>query len=101
MVSIIVIPIIIVSIIGLVSYLLYRFVIYDVLCSRSVDRTLQRYSIKKTQFQIIKEYYDGKGDNISEKEIKNLVKYYRQREPDQFLIMYDAIRDKLNTSDND
>jgi len=52
---------------------------------------------KKTQYQIIKEYHESKGKEISEKEILFLQKRYRQREPDQFLSMYDSIRDKSDT----
>jgi len=40
------------------------------------------------------------GEKISEKEISQLEKRYRQHEPEQFLIMYDAIRDKSRTSEN-
>ena len=69
-------------------------VIFDYLCNRSVNSTLQRYNIKKTQFQIISEYYQNKGESISEKRILQLTKQYRQREPEQFLAMYDSIREK-------
>jgi len=47
--------------------------------------------------QIIKEYHEFKGKEISEKEILFLQKRYRQREPDQFLSMYDAMRDRADT----
>ena len=60
---------------------------------RSVNQTLQKYNIKKTPYQIIKEYYDTKGEDISDKEIQTLEKNYRQNEPEQFLAMYDAIRE--------
>ena len=93
MVSIIIIPILIVTVIGLSGYLVYRFLIYDLYCKRSVNRSLQKYNIQKTPFEIIKEYYASKGEEISHKEIQNLEKNYRQNEPDQFLAMYDAIRD--------
>lgn len=92
MASPIIIPIVIVAAAGLAGYLIYRFVIYDAMCSRSIERTLQKYKIKKTQFQIVKEYYDDKGEAISDREIRALVKHYRQNEPDQFLVMYDAVR---------
>ena len=62
-------------------------------CKRSVSRSLKKYDIQKTPFEIIKEYYASKGEEISHKEIQNLEKNYRQNEPDQFLAMYDAIRD--------
>lgn len=93
MASVIIIPIILVTIIGLSGYLVYRFFIYDLLCKRSVNQTLQKYNIKKTPSQIIKEYYDIKKEHISDKEIQNIEKNYRQNEPEQFLAMYDTIRD--------
>ena len=93
MAAIIIIPILIVTIIGLSSYLAYRFLIYDLYCKRSVNKSLQKYNIKKTPSQIIKEYYENKGEQISHQEIQNLEKNYRQNEPDQFLAMYDTIRD--------
>lgn len=94
MASILIIPIIFVAIIGLSGYLVYRFFVYDLLCKRSVSQSLQKYNIKKTPSQIIKEYYSNKGEQISHKEIQNLEKNYRQNEPEQFLVMYDALRDK-------
>lgn len=94
MVAVIIIPLAIVVIVGIVGYLIYRFVIYDYLCNRSVNETLRKYNIKKTQFQIIKEYYEHKGELVSEKVISQLAKQYRQKEPEQFLTMYDSIRDK-------
>ncbi len=93
MASIIIIPIIIVAIVGLSGYLAYRFLIYDLYCKRSVNQSLQKYNIKKTPSQIIKEYYDNRGEKLTHKEIQNLEKNYRQNEPEQFLAMYDAIRD--------
>ena len=99
MAAIIIIPILIVAIIGLSGYLAYRFLIYDLYCKRSVNQSLQKYNIKKTPSQIIKEYYDNKGEQISHQEIQNLEKNYRQNEPDQFLAMYDAIRDNKKYRD--
>lgn len=93
MVSVIVIPIIIVAIVGLAGYLVYRFVLFDMLCKRSVDSTLRKYNITKTPSQIIKDYYENKGEKISHKEIQIIEKNYRQNEPEQFLAMYDAVRD--------
>ena len=98
MVTPIVIPIVIVAIIGISGYAIYRFIIYDLICNKKVNETLRRYNIKKTQSQIIKEYHQSKGENISEKEISHLQKHYRQHEPEQFLAMYDAVR---NNSKND
>ncbi len=97
MVVFIIIPLTIVAIVGTVGYLVYRFLLNDYLCNRSVNATLREYNIKKTQYQIIKEYHESKGKEISEKDILHLQKRYRQREPDQFLSMYDSIRDKSDT----
>ena len=100
MAAIIIIPILVVAIIGLSGYLAYRFLIYDLYCKRSVNQSLQKYNIKKTQSQIIKEYYENKGESISHQEIQNLEKNYRQNEPEQFLAMYDAIRDYQKDKEN-
>ena len=94
MLALIIIPLVISATIGILGYLIYRLVIFDYLCDRSVNATLQKYYIKKTQFQIIKEYYENKGEIVSEKVISQLAKQYRQKEPEQFLTMYDSIRDK-------
>jgi len=94
MVTALIIPAFIVIIVGLSGYLVYRFVLYDLLCKRSISQTLRKYNIKRTPGQIIKEYYNNKGEQISDKEIQKMEKNYRQHEPDQFLVMYDAIRDK-------
>ena len=99
MVSPIIIPIVIVAIVGILGYAIYRFVIYDFLCNKTVNETLRKYSIKKTQSQIIKEYHESKGETISDKKISQLEKHYRQHEPEQFLAMYDAVRKK--STDND
>ena len=95
MASVIIIPIVIVAIVGISAYLVYRFALYDMMCKRSVNNTLQKYNIKKTPSQIIKEYYTNKGEEISHKEVEILEKNYRQNEPEQFLVMYDAIRNNL------
>jgi len=99
MVAIILFPLVSVAIVGITGYLIYRFVLYDYFCNRSVNGTLRELSIKKTQFQIIKEYHENKGEKISDKEISHLEKHYRQHEPEQFLAMYDAIRDKSKNSE--
>jgi len=96
MVTAIIIPILVVAIVGLGGYAIYRFVIYDFMCNKSVNETLRKYNIKKTQSQIIKEYHQSKGETISEKEVSHLEKHYRQHEPEQFLAMYDAVRKKSN-----
>jgi hypothetical protein len=94
MVAVIIIPLSIVAIIGITGYLIYRYVIFDFLSNKSVNDTLKKYNIKKTQFEIIKEYYEAKGDSMSYKEILRLVKQYRRKEPEQFLAMYDSVREK-------
>jgi len=92
-----IIPITLVATLGISGYLGYRFLLHDFLCNRSVNATLKEFNIKKTQYQIIKEYHAFKGKEISEKEILFLQKRYRQREPDQFLSMYDAMRNKADS----
>ena len=98
MAAVIIIPIVIVAIVGISGYFIYRYVIYDFLCKRTVDETLRKYKIKKTPSQIIQEYHKNKGESISDKEIQSLEKHYRQHEPEQFLVMYDAIRNKTDTN---
>ena len=95
----IVIPLGIVAAVGISGYLLYRYVLFDYFCNRSVNQTLREYNIKKTPSQIIKEYHENKGEKISEKEISQLEKQYRQHEPEQFLSMYDSIRDKSKNNE--
>ena len=89
-----IIPISIVAILGISGYLVYRFVIFDILANNAVNNTLRRYNIKKTQFEIIKEFHENKGENLTDGEINRLAKQYRRNEPDQFLSMYDNLRDK-------
>tara|TARA_Y100001960_G_C14627675_1_gene804085 strand:- start:857 stop:1150 length:294 start_codon:yes stop_codon:yes gene_type:complete len=88
-----IIPISIVAILGISGYLVYRFVIFDILANKAVNDTLRRYNIKKTQFEIIKEFNENKGEHLSDREINRLAKHYRRNEPDQFLSMYDNLRD--------
>jgi len=94
MVSAIIIPIAIVGILGIAGYLIYKFLIFDFLCNKSVNDTLKKYDIKKTQFQIIKDYQNQQGILSSNSEISRLAKQYRQNEPEQFLAMYDSTREK-------
>jgi len=89
-----IIPIAVVAIIGVSGYLVYRYVIFDILANNSINNTLKRYNIKKTQFEIIKEFNENKGESLSDTEINRLAKRYRREEPDQFLSMYDNLRDK-------
>ena len=99
MASLLIIPIIIVAVIGLTGYFVYRFVIFDFMCKRAVNQNLQKYNIKKTPSQIIQEYYKIQGKEISQKEVKMIEKQYRQNEPEQFLVMYDSIRDLKHQED--
>jgi len=99
LIAALIIPISLVAIVGIIGFLIYRFVLHDFMCNRSVNATLKEFHIKKTQFQIIKEYHAFKGKEISDKEISFLQKRYRQREPDQFLSMYDKMRDKSDSSE--
>ncbi len=101
MVGAIIIPLTVVAVVGIAGYLIYRFGLYDYLCNRSVNGTLRKYNIKKTQFQIIKEFREGKGEKISDKEISHMEKHYRQHEPEEFLAMYEATRDKSKNNEND
>ena len=79
---------------GISGYLVYRFIIFDILANSTINNTLKKYNIKKTQYDIIKEFHANKGENLTDSEIKNLAKQYRRNEPDQFLAMYDTLRDK-------
>ena len=99
MASPLIIPIIIVVIIGLTGYFVYRFLIFDFMCKRDVNQMLQKYNIKKTPAQIIREYYKSKGEQIPHVEVKTLEKKYRQKEPEQFLAMYDSVRDLRRSED--
>ena len=91
--AVLIIPILIVTIIALSSYLVYKFLIQNLLSKRSITQTLEKYNINQTTSQIIKEYYENKGESLSDQEIQKLEKNYIQNEPEQFLAMYDAIRD--------
>ena len=51
MVNAIIIPIAIVAIAGISGYLIYRFVLYDYFCKKSVNETLRNYNIKKRNFK--------------------------------------------------
>jgi len=91
--SAIIIPIIVVAILGLAGYLIYRYALFDLMCKASVNRTLKSYDIQKTPFEIIREFHARKGRNLSDAEIRGLEKRYRQTDPDEFLAMYDSIRE--------
>lgn len=92
-----IIPVTIVAILGIAGYLIYRFLIFDYLSNKSINDTLQKYRIDKTPFEIVKEYFENKGESLSDGEISRLVKQYRQKEPEQFLAMYDFLRDHSKT----
>ena len=93
MAAVIIIPILIVTLIAASSYIVYALLLRDFLSKRSINKTLEKYNIKKSPFEIIKEYYEIKNESLSDNEIKKLEKKYRRNEPEQFLTMYDAIRD--------
>ena len=93
MAPVIIIPILVVTVIALSSYLVYKLFLQSLLSKRSLTQTLEKYNIDKTPSQIIKEYYENKGESLSHQEIQKLEKNYIQNEPEQFLAMYDAIRD--------
>jgi hypothetical protein len=94
MVFVIIIPLTIVAVLGITGYLIYSFIVLDFLRNRSLNNTLKKYAIKETPFEIIRKYYQIKGQTLSQKEISRLVKQYKKEEPEQFLAMYDTIRDK-------
>jgi len=93
MAAVIIIPILIVTLIAASSYIVYALLLRDFLSKRSINKTLEKYNIKKSPFEIIKEYYEIKNESLSDHEIKKIEKKYRRNEPEQFLTMYDAIRD--------
>ena len=97
MAAVIIIPILIVVLIAASSYIVYALLLRDFLSKRSINQTLEEYNIKKTPFQIIKEYYQIKNESLTDKQIQKIEKKYRQNEPEQFLTMYDAIRDNDKT----
>ncbi|MDE0832013.1 MAG: hypothetical protein OSA03_02650 [Nitrosopumilus sp.] len=97
MAAVIIIPILIVVLIAASSYIVYALLLRDFLSKRSINQTLEKYNIKKSPFEIIKEYYEMKNESLSDQEIKKIEKKYRRNEPEQFLTMYDAIRDNDKT----
>ena len=99
MAPVIIIPILVVTVIALSSYLVYKLFLQSLLSKRSLTQTLEKYNIDKTPSQIIKEYYENKGESLSNHEIQKLEKNYRKNEPEQFLAMYDAIRDNNKTKE--
>ena len=99
MAAIIIIPILVVTVVAISSYLVYTLFLRDLLSKRSISQTLEKYNIDKTPSQIIKEYYENKGESLSNHEIQKLEKNYRKNEPEQFLAMYDAIRDNDKTKE--
>ena len=99
MAAIIIIPILVVVLIAVSSYLVYTLLLRDFFSKRSINQTLEKYNIEKTPSQIIKEYYENKGESLSHQELQKLEKNYIKNEPEQFLAMYDAIRDSDKTKE--
>jgi hypothetical protein len=99
MAPVIIIPILVVTVIALSSYLVYKLFLQSLLSKRSLTQTLEKYNIDKTPSQIIKEYYENKGESLSHQELQKLEKNYIKNEPEQFLAMYDAIRDSDKTKE--
>jgi hypothetical protein len=99
MAPVIIIPILVVTVIALSSYLVYKLFLQSLLSKRSLTQTLEKYNIDKTPSQIIKEYYENKGESLSHQELQKLEKNYIKNEPEQFLAMYDAIRDNNKTKE--
>jgi len=97
MVVILIIPLSIVAVIGISGYLVYRYILSGFLSNKSINDTLKKYDIKKTPFEIIKEYYQSKGEPLSDQEISRLEKQYKRKEPEQFLAMYDSTRENTKT----
>ena len=91
--AVIIIPILVVSMVAISTYLVYQLFLKNFLAKRSISQTLEKYNIQKTPFQIIKEYHENKGENLTHDEIQKLEKNYTINEPEQFLAMYDAIRE--------
>ena len=91
--AVIIIPILVVSIVAISTYLVYQLFLKNFLAKRSISQTLEIYNIQKSPFQIIKEYHENKGENLTHEEIQKLEKNYTRNEPEQFLAMYDAIRE--------
>ncbi len=90
-----IIPLLLACAAGIGGYLIYRYVVYDAMCKMSVNRILSSYDIRKTPSQIIREFHEIiRGEKISEKQVRMLEKRYRQTDPDQFLEMYDALRER-------
>ena len=99
MAAVIIIPILVVTVVAISSYLVYQLFLRDLLSKRSISKTLEKYNIEKTPSQIIEEYYENKGKSLSHQEIQKLEKNYRKNEPEQFLAMYDSIRDNDKTKE--
>ena len=97
--GVIIIPILVVSIVAISTYLVYQLFLKNFLAKRSISQTLEKYNIQKTPSQIIKEYHENKGEHLTHEEIQKLEKNYTRNEPEQFLAMYDAIRDNDKSKD--
>ena len=75
MIAIIIIPILVVALVTIPSYLVYKLFLKDLLSKQSILKTLKKYNIDKTPSQIIREYYENKGESLSHKEIEKIKKY--------------------------
>lgn len=95
MATALIIPLVVAAIAGLVGYLIYRYIVFDAMCKSTVNRMLEKYDIRKTPAQIVREFHEVvKGEQIPERRVRMLEKTYRQTDPDQFLEMYDALRER-------
>ena len=94
-----IIPISIVAILGISGYLVYRFVIFDILANSSVNSTLKRYNIKKTQFEIIKEFNENKGENLSDAKLRTFITQDSSRD-DLVAHVYDITYGIVKKTDN-
>ena len=91
-VNVVVIPLFFVTIIGLISYLFWKFALQDWYNERSLYKLLRGHGIDKTPLQIIKEHHEIRGETLSYTQIQNIEKNYRKNEPQQFLVIEDAIK---------
>ena len=105
MVSVVVIPIVVVAIVGLLGYLVYRYLIADVSSRRAVKGILNQYDIDMTPLQIVHEYYKMRGEPLSEDDAQRVTKEHMRTDPDHFLEMYDELRASMprreSTKDSD
>ena len=82
--AVIIIPILVVTIIALSSYLVYKLLLQNMLSKRSITQTLEKYNIDKTPSQIIKEYYEIKENHCLLKKFRNLKKIIQKMNQNNF-----------------